>query len=181
MKKDILLLCVDEAHVCLPSEWGKKGMREDMYVAPSYLRAQVASTTEAPVIAMTASARTKVSRRKDKSEVEQIKVMCSIQFSKTTTIVISPVLNNHNYVVLKKPSVVQGFYGENRYSFSHDQIGSANILWRIYLEKFVSDVKNGNVPKRAVLYVKTLDDLGEIDDFLTMQLGHLAVARTPNT
>ena len=110
-----------------------------MYVAPSYLRAQVASTTEAPVIAMTASARTKVSRRKDKSEVEQIKVMCSIQFSKTTTIVISPVLNNHNYVVLKKPSVVQGFYGENRYSFSHDQIGSANILWRIYLEKFVSD------------------------------------------
>ena len=129
MKKDILLICVDEAHVCLPSEWGKKGMREDMYVAPSFLRAQVASTTEAPVIAMTASARTKVSNKKHKNEIEQIKVMCSIQFYKTTTINISPVLNNHTYVVLKKPSIVEGFYGKNKYSFSSDNIGSAHILW----------------------------------------------------
>ena len=111
MKTSVVLVCVDEAHVCLPTQWGHEGMREDMYMAPSYLRAQVMATTRAPILAMTASAKSVANSKKDKTEVEEIKNMCSIQYSPTTTIVISPVLYNHIYVKLKKPPVTYGFYG----------------------------------------------------------------------
>ena len=53
-----MLLCVDEAHTCLKSQWGNQSMREEMSRAPAFLRAQFISTTKAPVLAMTATAQT---------------------------------------------------------------------------------------------------------------------------
>ena len=54
-----------------------------MFIAPSFLRSQVLSTTRAPILAMTASAKSK-GRTHDKREVEEIKKICGIQFSDTT-------------------------------------------------------------------------------------------------
>ena len=110
LRDKIVLICVDEAHVSLPCQWGHGDMRQDMYSAPSYLRAQVATTTGAPVLAMTASAKVKGEHKKTKSEIEEIKAMCSIQFSTTTVIKISPVLHNHLYMAVKKPPSVNGMY-----------------------------------------------------------------------
>ena len=177
MKKQIVLNCIDEAHVSYPCQWGNDGMREQMYLAPAYLRVQVLSTTKALVLAMTASAKVNTGDKKEKSEVEQIKIMCSLQFSETTTISISPVLHNHNYVVLKKPSSVNGFYGANCHSFTPQKTGSVHLLWRIYLEELVSSIKNNKKTKRAILYVKRMEELMEIDDFLTSELGHLEIVK----
>ena len=181
MKTSVVLVCVDEAHVCLPTQWGHEGMREDMYMAPSYLRAQVMATTRAPILAMTASAKSVANSKKDKTEVEEIKDMCSIQYSPTTTIVISPVLYNHIYVKLKKPPVTYGFYGKNSYSFSPKQTGSVHALYKIYLKRFISDIKNNRNPKRAILFVKQTQDLADIEDFLSAQLKDVAITRNPNT
>ena len=181
LKNDIVLVCVDEAHVSLPSQWGHEAMREDMYLAPSYLRAQVAMSTKAPVLAMTASAKIKTESKdkKDKkvkrnSELDEIKTMCGIQFSETTVITISPILHNHLYVNLKKPPTIYGFYGKET-STSSVKIGSVHVLWRIYLKRFVSDVKNGKTPKRAILFVKKYLDLADLDEFLTEELGRVYI------
>ena len=107
--------------------------------------------------------------------------MCGIKFSDTTVILISPVLHNHLYVALRKPPSNYGFYGKNSHSLTPQRIGSLHILWRIYFKNFVSDLKEGKVPKKAILFVKRLDDLMEIDDFLNDELGHLTVAQNPNT
>ena len=176
LKHDIVLNCVDEAHVSLPSQWGREGMREEMNIAPSYLRAQVQATTKAPTLAMTASAKVKGKH----SEVEEIKEMCSVQYSPTTIISISPVLHNHIYVNVKKPPATSGFYGKNCYSFSPQKIGSVHVLWRLYLKQFVSDIESGRKPKRAILYVKSLQDLTELDDFLTLKLLHVDSVRDQN-
>ena len=142
-----------------------------MYMAPSYLRAQVSSTTQAPVLAMSASVKVKANKGKGKSEIEEIKTMCSIAYSPTTIITISPVLNNHIYVSLKKPPARSGFYGKDCFSFEPDKMGSVHMLWRIYLKRFVSDILEGKAPKRAILFVKKMTDLMEIDDFLNSHLG----------
>ena len=173
IKSNILPNVIDEAHVNLASQWGKIEMREDMNIAPSYLRAQVQATTKAPTLAMTASA--KLSGKP--CEIEQIKEMCSIQFSHTNVITISPVLHNHIYVNLKKPPSSYGFYGKNCYTLTPQKVGSLHVLWRLYLKQFVRDIKDGKLPKRAIIYVKRMEDLIELDDFLTSELGHLDIVR----
>ena len=140
-----------------------------MYNAPSYLRAQVSTTTKAPMLAMSASV--KVKGTKGKTEVEEIKTMCSITYSSTSVITVSPVLTNHFYVSVKKPPAKCGFYGKDCYSFKEDRIGTVHVLWRIYLKQFVSDILEGKPPKKTILFVKKLDDLMEIDDFLSSKLG----------
>ena len=157
-------------------------MREDMHLAPSYLRAQVATGTGAPILAMTASAKVKGGKKHERrDEIEDIKAMCSIKYSKTTVITLSPVLHNHVYVNVKKPPTNVGFYGTEETSSSPQRVGSVHLLWRLYLKQFVSDIKEGRKPKKAMLYVKKYGDLDEIDDFLTSELGHLEIARNPNT
>ena len=152
-----------------------------MNLAPAYLRAQVASTSRAHTLAMAASAKVKGKRPKDGSDVDEIVTMCSMKHSPTTIISISPILHNHLFINIKKPPAISGFYGRNCYTFSEQKIGSVHILWRIYLQFFVTDIKQGKAPKKAILYVKRLEDLMELDDFLTSQLGHLKEARNPNT
>ena len=175
LKKNIVLIAIDEAHVSLPSQWGNEEMREDMFLAPAYLRAQVSTTTKAPVLAMTASASSKVAagKSKTKSEVDQIKDMCGIQFSETTVITISPVLHNHIFVNVKKPPSVYQFYGRDSTSSSDQRLGSVHLLWRIYLKQFVGDIKEGKTPKKAIIYVKRYIDLADLDEFLTLELGML--------
>ena len=60
LKQVIVLECVDEAHASLRSQWGHSEMREEMYLAPALLRAHLLSTTRAPILAMTASAKVDV-------------------------------------------------------------------------------------------------------------------------
>ena len=156
-------------------------MREEMYIAPSYLRAQIATGSKAPVLAMTASAKRKTEKGVKKNELEEIKIMCGIQFTNTVVITISPILHNHLYVNLKKPPSIYGFLGKEHFSGSSVKIGSVHFLWRIYLKRFVSDVKEGKTPKRAILYVKKYLDLADLDEFLTEELGHLEIAQSPNT
>ena len=49
------------------------------------------------------------------------------------------------------------------------------------MENLLEDIKNGATPKRAIIFVKKLDDLMELDDFLSDQLGHLEITRSPTT
>ena len=181
LKEKIVVLCIDEAHASLRSQWGHSGMREEMYLAPAYLRAQLLTTTKAPILAMTASAKVGIKSKTDKSEIQDIQEMCSIKFSPTTVIQISPVLHNHVYMNLLKPPSVYKFYGRDSYSFSDQKIGSVHVLWGIYLKYFVSDVTSGKVPKKGMIYVNNLKDLMDIEGFLNDQLGHLECARYHKT
>ena len=181
MTDKIVLLAFDEVHACLPSQWGNEQMREEMYTAPSYLKAQVSATTRAPVLAMSASVKVKTNKRKGKSEIEEIKTLCSIAHSPTTVITISPILSNHIYVSVKKPPTKNGFFGKDCFSFKPDKVGTVHVLWQLYLKRFVEDILTGKTPKRAVLFVKKMTDLMEVDDFLTSKLGHLDISRDPNT
>ena len=181
LRDKIVVLCIDEAHVCLRSQWGHSEMREEMNLAPAYLRAQLLSSTKAPVLAMTASAKVNFNLKNEKDEVEEIKEMCSLKYSPTTVVAISPVLHNHLYVNIMKPPSCYGFYGRNCYSFSEQKVGSVHVLWRIYLKYFVSDLVNGKIPKKAIIYVEKFDNLNDIDDFLTDQLGHLDIVKNVNT
>ena len=153
------MIAVDEAHTSLESQWGNSSMREEMHLAPVFLQAQVATTTKAPILAMTASAKVKGKGPRDSSDVDEIVAMCSLKHSPTTIISISPILHNHFYMNIKKPPAISGFYGQNCYTFSDQKIGSVHILWRIYLHFFVSDIKQGKAPKKNILYVKQLEDL----------------------
>ena len=84
-------------------------------------------------------------------------------------------------ISLKKPPTRFGFFGKNAFSLSEDKIGEVHLLWRIYLKKIVSELKNGRNPKRAILYVKRLEDLIVLDRFLMSQLGHLEFVKKQNT
>ena len=76
----VVLQCVDEAHASLKTQWGHSQMREDMYLAPAFLKAQLLSTTKAPILAMTASAKIDVNMKNEGYEVEEIKEMCSLKY-----------------------------------------------------------------------------------------------------
>ena len=128
LKENICLICIDEAHANLKSQWGSKDFREEMYLAPSFLKAQISSVSPVPVLAMTATARIKGEKRKFISQVDEINTMCWIQFSYTRVISISPVLHNHLYVVMKKPASSQGFYGKNAFSLAEGVMGYRHSL-----------------------------------------------------
>ena len=130
---------------------------------------------------MTASAQVKASKKKSMNQVEDIKRICSIQYSPLTLVSVSPILHNHIFVKLKKPATKHGFYGHNFFSMEEENTGVVHVLWRIYLKKFVSEIKNGRTPKRAIIFVKKLEHLTEMDEFLTIELGHLDFVNDPET
>ena len=78
IRSQVLLVVVDEAHVCL--EWGHDQMRGDMRRAPAFLRAQFQAQTKAKVLAMTASAQIMKPKHNKKIQSCQVKSF-SMMFS----------------------------------------------------------------------------------------------------
>ena len=178
----MVLLCIDEAHTCLETQWGTEGMRENMRRAPAFLKAQFQTTTKAPVLAMTASAQTVKDKSSSKSEIEDIATTCSIHHTPFMTIYMTPIIPSQLYVRLLKPPACRGFDGELSHSTSKNVTGgSVDILMKIYLRKFIECIENGNRPKKAMIYVNNLNYLSDVNEFLLERLGHLPYVRNPNT
>ena len=150
LRPNISLITIDEVHASLKDQWGNEKMREEMYRAPSFLKSQVVSSLNAPTHAMTASLKVSSESRKEKSQLDQVKIMCSIQYSKTLVISISPILHNHIFITLKKPPNLYGFYGD---SFgTEEKLGKLHILWRLYLNTlFLIFLVNVSLIKQSYL------------------------------
>ena len=182
IKMEVVLSCIDEAHTCLQSEWGKEEMRGDMSRAPAFLRVQVQSATKAPVLAMTASAKTSKTKSEQKSEIEEIATICSIHNSKYMTISISPILTSQIYVRIQKPPASRGFDGIICHSTRKEvKTGSVEVLKKVYLKHFIACINAGKKPKRAIIYVRKLEHLTDLNLFLRDNLGHLEVVNNPQT
>ena len=182
LRNQVVLLAIDEVHTCLESQWGNKGMREDMSRAPAFLKAQFQTTTKAPALAMTASAQIHKTNKFSKNEVENIAITCSIHHSTFLTISLTPILPSQIFVRITKPPSYIGFDGIIAHSTNEkDKSGPVDILWKIYLEKFVRCIENGEKPKKAIIYVTNLDHLSDIHEFLLDKLGHLDHVKNLNT
>ena len=105
--------------------------------------------------------------------MEDIAITCSIQHSKYITISVTPVLSNQIYVRIKKPPANRGFEGSKAYSLGEDKVGPVDLLWKIYLVRFGNCVLNGNPPKKAIMFVKKLEHLIDVHEFLHSYLGIL--------
>ena len=66
LRSQVVLVCIDEAHTCLESQWANEKMREDMKRAPAFLKAQFQSSTKAAVLAMTATAQVYKKKKNEK-------------------------------------------------------------------------------------------------------------------
>ena len=55
-----------------------------------------------------------------------------------------------------------------------------DVLWKIYLKIFVESLLSGTTPKKAIIYVKKLEHLADINEFLLEKLGHLDIVRDPD-
>lgn len=148
--------------------------------APAFIKAQFQSTTKPPVLAMTASAQISMSGSNSKSEVEQIAELCSIHHSPYLTILKSPIISSQLFVRLLKPPACHGFQGLNSRSET-TKSGSSEILWNIYLKHFVKSIEEGAQPKKAIIYVKNLNHLMDINELLRDKLMHLDVVKNPQT
>ena len=84
-------------------------------------------------------------------------------------------------MVTKKPATVFGFYGKDSDKSSGKKLGLIHLLWRIYLKNFVKDLKARRNPKRAIIYVKRLEELIFLDEFLTLELENLDITKNFNS
>ena len=182
LRSQVVLVCVDEAHTCLETQWGSDSMHENMRRAPAFLKAQFQTTTKAPVLAMTASAQAFKTKKSSKSEIEEIASTCSIHNTSYMTIYMTPIISSQLYVRLSKPPAIRGFDGELSHSTSKNVTGgSVDILLKIYLGKFIECIENGQTPKKAIIYVNNLNHLSDMNEYLLGRLGHLPYVRNPNT
>ena len=94
---------------------------------------------------------------------------------------MTPVMTSQIYVKVLKPPANRGFRGYTYHSTKQPKPGPAHLLWKIYLKHFVESFKNGTKPKKAILFVKRMQDLCDINEFLKEKLGDLSVVKDPQT
>ena len=107
-----------------------------------------------------------------REEMTRAPAYLKAQFSSTTKA-------NQIYVRLSKPPAYRGFLGLKENSNGKD--GSVEVLCKIYLKQFVDSILNGVPPKKAIMYVKKLEHLADVNEFLKSKLGHLDIVKNPDT
>ena len=170
IKKKILLVILDEAHMSLNEFWGKEEMREEMKNAPSSLKIQ-GRFHKAPMLIMTATATL--------SNIKDLKKLAGINNSPCTIISMSPVLSNHIYMKVERPPSNR-FYSVISDTGEIVKHGLKDLLEMLYLQQFIDSIKAGSNPKRAMIFT-TLELECEINDFLIESLKDCDIIRDPDT
>ena len=170
IKKKILFIILDEAHMSLKEFWGKEEMRVEMKNAPSSLRIQ-GRFNKAPMLIMTATA--------TPSNIKELKQLSGIDNSPCTIISMSPVLSNHIYMKVERPPSNR-FYSVISDTGETVKHGLKDLLLLLYLQQFIDAIKSGRKPKHAMIFT-TLELECEINDFLIESLKDCDIIKDPDT
>ena len=114
-----------------------------------------------PTLSMTASA--------TDSDVREMKSCFNMKDDETEVLRASPVQDHVNFQAVRRPPNGVGFDGD----FSNSGCfgpGLGQLLCRIYLDKFISDVRNGIDPKKAMIFFRTEMQLISAYEYLLEKL-----------
>ena len=87
-----------------------------------------------------------------------------LRVSNTAVLRASPVLSQHKYIKIERPPNTNGNYG--RTVDGIQKPGLVDILRECFLNDFVTAIKAGLKPKKAILFFKKEDDIADVNDFL---------------
>ena len=157
----IIFTVVDEFQMNLSNHWGDE-FRPDMKTVPGQLRAKALKGS--PVLAMSATS--------TKSEIRELKENLGLREANTVILEASPVQSQYNFVKLRRPPNQYGSYGSED---DDSKPGLVQLLDRIYLDEYVNCIKNGQKPKKAILFFRREDDIPDVYDYICERLPDQAV------
>ena len=152
----IIFTVVDEFQMNLSNHWGDE-FRPDMKTVPGQLRAKALKGS--PVLAMSATS--------TKSEIRELKENLGLREANTVILEASPVQSQYNFVKLRRPPNQYGSYGSED---DDSKPGLVQLLDRIYLDEYVNCIKNGQKPKKAILFFRREDDIPDVYDYICERL-----------
>ena len=157
----IIFTVVDEFQMNLSNHWGSE-FRPYMRTVPGELRAK--ALKGAPLLAMSAT--------RTKSEIGELKINLGLREADTIVLQASPIQSQHNYVKLRRPANIYGSSGLE--DDERAKPGLIQLLDRIYLDEYVRSIKNGEKPKKAILFFRREDDIPDVYDELCERLPEYA-------
>ena len=107
----------------------------------------------APVVAMTATAKSK--------EIRQVVALLHLAI-KPVVMVSGPVLSYHKYTILVRPPVARGLMGTVDRRTGNLRPGLWHMLGRLYIYQFIRDLKIGVKSKRCIIYFRDNVQLGAV-------------------
>jgi superfamily II DNA helicase RecQ len=157
----IVFTVVDEFQMNLSNHWGAE-FRPFMRTVPGELRAK--ALKGAPLLAMSATS--------TKSEIGELKINLGLREANTIVLQASPIQSQHNYVKLRRPANIYGSSGLE--DDERAKPGLIQLLDRIYLDEYVRSIRNGEKPKKAILFFRREDDIPDVYDELCERLPEYA-------
>ena len=107
---------------------------------------RIFAVDKAPTLSMTATASAK--------DVHDMKDCLGLKDDQMLVLRSSPVQDNVKFMTIRRPPNGLGFDGDFSSSGSF-RPGLGHLLDSIYLQRFVSDIKNGIEPKKAIIFFRT--------------------------
>ena len=87
-----------------------------------------------------------------------------LRVANTAVLRASPVLSQQKFIKIERPPNMNGSYG--RTVDGVQKPGLVDILRECYLDNFVTSIKAGLKPKKAILFFKKEEDIADVNDFL---------------
>ena len=122
---------------------------------------QIFAVDGAPTLAMTATA--------SKNEEKEMKDCIGFKDVEIEVLRASPVHDHMRFQAVRRPPNQVGFDGEFSAAGGF-RPGLGHLLSLIYLERFISDIKNGLTPKKAIIFFRTEMQLLAAYEYLLEQL-----------
>lgn len=122
---------------------------------------RIFAVKNAPTLIMTATA--------TEEDLKEMKECLSLKDDQVVVLRASPVQDHVKFQTLRRPPNGNGFEGEFLSTGSF-RPGLCHLLNTLYLGRFISDIKNGQKPKKAMIFFRTETQLMDTYEYLLDQL-----------
>ena len=126
-----------------------------MKTVPGLLRGK--AIRKAPFLAMSATATSE--------EIDELKHDMGLRDSNTVILRADPIQNQYMFVRVKRPANIYGSYGSEN---SHGELkpGLIDTLDKLFLDRYVRDMKRGVPVKKSIWFFRNEDDIADVYDEL---------------
>jgi len=149
---------LDEFQMNLSDHWGSN-FRPHMKTVPGQLRGK--GVRSSPCLAMSATA--------TDSDIEAIKNDLGFRSINTVVLRADPIQSQFNYIRVQRPPNIYGSFGSDN-AAGEMQPGLIDTVNKLYLNKYVENIKNRENVKKAIMLFRNEDDIADIFDDLCERL-----------
>ena len=98
-------------------------------------------------------------------EIEELKQEMGLRNSNTVVLKADPIQNQFMFVRVKRPANIHGSFGSEN-SAGELQPGLIDTLNKLYMDRYVHDMKNGVPVKKAIWFFRNENDIADVYDEL---------------